>query len=223
MSSQCLVVEPHSSDAVDRHEALQDRNWHIETLDSEGNAGCYASLAINRDGSPRPFIAYRESNNMTLRVAYWSRGGWIVEDLNDSEPRKAELSVYWNETGWPAISYTDATNGDIVYAKEVNEDWEFTVARDGVAGSSIWGSVALNADGLPSFAIYDKGSVYYVWWNGTTWQETGISDGFVHPRGLDIDTQGHPHIAYRRKGIIYYTYWDGSSWINETVDRKSVV
>ena len=197
-------------------------NWRICTLDANGNAGSYASLAINERGSPNPFIVYRESDNMTLRLAYWSPGGWIVEDLNDSEGRKAELSVYWNRTGWPATSYVDATNGDIIYAKKVGEGWEFTVVRDGVAGSSIWGSVALNADGLPSFAIYDRGSVYYVWWNGTAWQETGISDGFITSRGLDIDTQGHPHIAYKRMGIIYYTYWDGSSWINETVENETL-
>jgi hypothetical protein len=46
-----------------------DAGWHIETVDSEGNVGLYASLAL--DGGGYPHISYLDWSNGDLKYAYY--------------------------------------------------------------------------------------------------------------------------------------------------------
>jgi hypothetical protein len=59
--------------------------WSVETVDSIGNVGQYASLGFTSDNTP--YIAYHDVSNGTLKVAYKINNAWgyeIVDGGNGS-------------------------------------------------------------------------------------------------------------------------------------------
>jgi hypothetical protein len=85
--------------------------WHIQTVDSTGDAIC-TSLQLTTAGWPA--ISYWNMNNGTLKYAYKDATGWHTETVDSSSgvPGYGTFgtSLALTSTNWPAISYYDATN-----------------------------------------------------------------------------------------------------------------
>jgi hypothetical protein len=90
--------------------------WSVETVDSTGDVGKYASLGFTSDNTP--YIAYHDGSNGTLKVAYKTNNTWgyeIVDGGNGTNMGAyADLAVGSDDR--VHITYADSTNYIIKYA-----------------------------------------------------------------------------------------------------------
>ena len=91
-------------------------SWSIETVDSSGSVGGWASLAFLSDGTP--YIAYFDESNSALKVASLtgSNGNWDVSTLDDSGDVGYAPYITVDHNDIVHISYYDAGNGALKYA-----------------------------------------------------------------------------------------------------------
>lgn len=136
-------------------------DWTKVNVDTTGNVGMHPSLEVVNG---RPAIAYYDFSNSDLKFARagdaagasWPAGNLItVEASSDDVGTHASLAVVG---GRPAISYLDATAGNLKWA----------VASD--ANGSAWSSIVVDSalanvgahssqtslDGLPAIAYQDR-------------------------------------------------------------------
>ena len=57
-----------------KYATFDGSTWHVETVDSDGNVGNDACLALDSLGNPH--IAYPDETNHTLKYAVWNGSGF---------------------------------------------------------------------------------------------------------------------------------------------------
>ena len=87
--------------------------WHIETVDSEGDVGAFTSIALDSQGFPH--ISYYDDSNDNLKYAYYDGSGWHIETVDSEGYVGWFTSIALDSRGYPHISYYDFTNGDLKY------------------------------------------------------------------------------------------------------------
>jgi len=86
-----------------RYAYLDGDVWRIETVDSDGLAGGYTSIAL--DSADRPHISYYEYSYETTRYARWDGERWLIYDL-DPHACGDHTSMEVDSFDQPHISYT---------------------------------------------------------------------------------------------------------------------
>ncbi len=102
-------------------------------------------------------------------------------------------------TGKPAISYYDATNGDLKYAHWNGTSWNIEVV-DSQDWTGLYTSLAFDKSDNPAISYHDAtaGDLKYAHWNGKSWDiETVDSAGWAgRYTSLAFDACGAPAISY---------------------------
>jgi fibronectin type 3 domain-containing protein len=126
------------------------------------------------------------------------------------------------------ISYYDASNGDLKYAKWDGASWNIeTVDRTNDVGK--FTSIALDSNDHPHISYFNATSeeLKYAYWTGSLWNiQTVDDDGSVGGyTSIAMDKNDHPHISYYEYSgtALKYANWNGTSWNIETVDRPDRV
>jgi len=156
--------------------SLGATGWTVEVLDSQGDAGRYASLAYDADGEPH--IAYyvaEGSESGTVRHAWKDASGWQIENvgllqnlrMGHTGARKI-TSLAFDPEGGLHLAYTDRDR--LVYAQQTDDGW---IGQEVVEpGSRVLGQLvelAIDADGNPHLIWFDaislspslQGEVFY--------------------------------------------------------------
>jgi predicted regulator of Ras-like GTPase activity (Roadblock/LC7/MglB family) len=135
----------------------------LSTVDSAGDVGWYASIAIGADALP--VMAYFDNSNLDLKVAKCVNaacsGGTSTLSTVDSTGDVGEYpSIAIGADGLPVIAYRDLTNFDLKVAKCVNAACTAgtsTISTVDSAGfMGLFASIAIGADGLPVIAYLDN-------------------------------------------------------------------
>jgi regulator of protease activity HflC (stomatin/prohibitin superfamily) len=200
--------------------------WRIETVDSAGNVGMHASLALAEGGWPR--ISYYDASNRDLKYAAYDEAGWQVQTVDTIGDVGTYTSLALDAQGSPRIAYYDETAQALRYAFWDGIAWQFQVA-DAAPGVGQHASLALNREGSPHISYYDAehGNLKYAAWDGQAWH-TQVVDGQDNVgmySSLVLDRQGLPRIAYydARSGDLKYAFWDGAAWQMQLVDSAGDV
>jgi hypothetical protein len=197
------------------------------TVDSNGSAGLYASLAVV-DGQPA--IAYWESGGLDLwyvRATDAAGSSWgtpVTVDSTGSVGWHASLAVV---DGFPAIAYYDSgSNQDLKYVRATNaagSSWGTPVTVDSGGDVGEYASLA-EVDGRPAIAYYDhtNGHLKYVRASdasGSSWGTPLTTDSAAYVGIYDslAVVDGRPAIAYREYNnghlkCVRASDASGSSW-----------
>ncbi len=136
-------------------------------------------------------------------------------------------SIALDASGYPHISYLDATNSDLKYAAWNGSGWDMRTVDS--AGRVGWHtSLALDASGYPHISYQDlsNGDLKYAAWNGSSWDIQTVDSGSVGwYTSLALDANRYPHISYFdfTNHDLNYAAWNGSSWAIQTVDSAGWV
>lgn len=128
------------------------------TLDSTGNTGAYASLALGSDGFA--VISYQENDDGDLRVAKCFNSGCTLANVVTVESAGHvgwESSIAVDANGIPVISHYDASNGDLRVTKCGNSGCtlSYGTAVDATGTTGYETSIAIGDDGFPVVAYAD--------------------------------------------------------------------
>jgi hypothetical protein len=98
----------------------------ITTVDSDGNVGYFTSIAIGDNGYP--IISYYDATNDDLKVAACTTadcsGTPAIATVDSAGWVGPYTSIANGDNGYPIISYSDATNGDL----KVVPMWSFVIS-----------------------------------------------------------------------------------------------
>ena len=145
--------------------ALGAGGWSVEVVDNQGDAGRYASLIFDTDGTPHIGYYVAESRESgTVRHAWNDGSGWQSENVGDlrnirmgqTGARKI-TSLAFDSKGFLHLAYTD--RDQLIYARKSDEGW---VGQEVVEpGSKVLGQLvelAIDADGSPHLIWYEAAS-----------------------------------------------------------------
>ncbi|MBD3371673.1 MAG: hypothetical protein GF403_03030, partial [Candidatus Coatesbacteria bacterium] len=202
--------------------------WLIETVDSAGEVGFYASLALDNDENP--CIVYQDQDNGDLKYAHWNGSSWDIETVDSDADVNDCTSLEIDAHGYPHISYFHrGFDYDLKYAHWNGSSWDIqTVDSDGMVGSH--NSIAVDAFDNPhiSYRTSQTHDLKYAAWNGSSWSiQTVDSAGDAGAFNcLALDSSGYPCISYYHASPGYdlkYAAWNGTGWDIETVDSAGEV
>jgi len=143
-----------------------DTTWLSETVDSAGIVGYHTSLAL--DSSDNPHISYYDGTNDTLKYTWLSDATWLSETVDSAGQQPDwsgwDTSLALDQADAPHISYYDATDGNLKFARFDGTVWIIqTVDSGGDVGQ--YSSLALDQVGCPHISYYDatNGNLKYTY------------------------------------------------------------
>jgi hypothetical protein len=159
-----------------------------------------------------------------------SAPGWQSSTVDSAGNVGGGSSIALNSSGYPRISYYNATGRDLKYAKWTGSAWQIiNLATTGEVGD--YPSLALDEmSGWARISYYNAtgGNLMYVReFGGSIWQTVTVdSTGDVGMyTSIALDSSGNPHISYYNAtgGDLKYAKWTGSMWVTDTVDSADNV
>lgn len=191
---------------------------NIRKVDAAGDAGLYASLALDSSGNPH--ISYCDRANAVLKYARSGDGGatWPASEIRtlDNVGGMGDdgqyTSIALDPSGNPRISYYDAFYDRLKFTRsdDGGATWPAgnikVVDADGNPG--VWSSLAVDNSGNPRISYYNpysmtEGDLKYAWSDdgGATWPAGNIrtveAGGDVGAyNSLALDASGDPAISY---------------------------
>lgn len=196
--------------------------WVRTVVDSEGNVGGYASLAVH---GTVPCIAYADGTNDVIKYACRAGSSWQREVAGDTDYGGQSLSLALESAGQPHITHYEYSLQHLYYDGAAWQN-ERVDSYGGAYGE--YNSLAVDSADHPHVAYTKTGTnvtlLKYAYHDGSTWhKETvdGLGDEDVGRFvSLALDADDHPHISYQdvTNYNLKYAYHDGSAWHIEVVD-----
>lgn len=169
--------------------------WDIETVDSLGVVGAYASIAISPAGIPH--ISYYDDSANSLKYATKSASGWVIETVDTGNVGQ-HSSIALAGNGVLHISYYDAANGELKRAWKNGGPWTVeTVDTTGDVGQ--FSSIAINPVNQPVISYYDatNPSIKVAYLEGTWEIKRGPDATLVSATSLKLAAvYPYPLVAY---------------------------
>ncbi|MFC2061317.1 fibronectin type III domain-containing protein [Elusimicrobiota bacterium] len=198
-------------------------SWGMKVVDTNGDVGKYASLAL--DGFANPHIAYFNSDNNVVQYIKRFGKSWSSPQVVDNENVLMYVSLALDGYGNPHIAYADDTF--IRYAKhnstggwerhDVDTDhaaYEYTsIALDGHGHVHVI-YIGSNANDEIHYATSTAGLI----WGKS--EVTGFGEFTFANQSLALDGAGTPHITYYdvNNYNISYASRPGGAWNSSIID-----
>jgi len=200
--------------------------WLIETVESAGKVGLYASLDL--DSSNCAHIAYHDETRGDLKYAKWNGTAWVITTVDDLGTVGQYASLALDGDDRPHISYYDNTTEVLKYAHWNGTAWTIQIV-DNSAEVGEYSSLALDSEDLPHISYYDETNqnLKYAHHNGTDWnaEVVDFSNQVGEFTSIDLDSEDNPHISYYDRGQtrLKYAFLGATGWQVSVLDNSGDV
>ncbi len=202
--------------------------WQIAAVEDDGHDGWDSTIAIGADGVVRAAGIDPAQFDRRDGVEYYELqdGAWTVTAIGSGPvPYEFNVSLAVGPDGLPALSYYNADDGDLIFARFDGSEWSLeTVASDGDVGK--FSSLQFDAEGRPHITFFEdlggaSGRVEYAVRDAGTWtvEEVGTLDdvrqgmsGTRRNSSLALDALGVPHVAFSDESVIRYATRTDAGW-----------
>ena len=217
-----------------------EAGWQVEVVDSPKHVGLSPSLDFDLQGNA--YIAYyrRTSGDLKLATKDRATGGWVLETIDgldganvggetDLDVAEALFHIPDGFTRFDttvAIAYTDATNGNLKYARrnldDVDDTWFVSTVDDtsGVSHLDLHLHTGTNLSGLQAQIAYQDtatADVKYAFRNVDWFVETVAGPGRLGD-SVQMFFQGNtPLVAYKnhaQNGLYIASRRGTNSWVS---------
>jgi len=195
-----------------RYAVFEQGAWLARTVDFDGEAGKWNSLALDEKGYPH--VAYSQFPNGELRYAYWNGKTWVssivdspyIENTGvEGAARGMGNSLLLNSKKQWTISYRDL--GSLKYATQQGDRWAIETidhlasATSNLAGWATYRTFqVLDSRGMPHIGYEDGGALKHAYWDGKQWHVQvvlGITGDIFRYSFMTIDSQDNLYFSYR--------------------------
>jgi len=143
-------------------------NWQTVTIDQSPGVGMYTSIALGADG--RRHISYVDAANGDLKyatcaVSCTNAANWLMVPVDQASQVGSYTSIAVDANGMRHISYYDASNKDLKYARCAanctnSAGWTRVIVDKGtgLSGTNVgeYSSLAVGTDGKVHVSYYDR-------------------------------------------------------------------
>ena len=199
------------------------RTWIEHHVDS-GSVMTDASIDIDDDGTLH--VAYRHSNNSSLKYGRKTATGWVTTTVDQSADVGEYASIAVDSDGHPHIAYRDSSNYDLKFAFYDGDNWTIEIAHESANNVGRLASVALDDNDNPHITYYDvtDNVLRHAWRAGGSWSNQVITSANRVDSDMTADDDGELHLAYRGSSDTQnYAHFDGDQWSTSLVSSKAIV
>ena len=202
--------------------------------------GLYSSIDLYNN---LPGIASYESDHGNVAYGHYDGTQWLWEYVDRSYDVGQYISMKIDPTGSPRMSYYDATNQNLNYARwEIAGSRWITETLDYEGNVGKYTSLALSSDNRAYISYFDDQNdelelAYQVpifgFWEYVTVDTGGVPNAKVGQyTSLSLDSANNPHISYydETNSALKYAYWPGPGlpapgvpWVISTLDSAGDV
>lgn len=170
-------------------------SWSLYTLDDAKSFSQFGSHHFRlKLGQPR--LAYGGDH---LYYAWFNNGKWNYEVVDGARDVGAHASLAFDSKGAPNISYRDATNQALKYARKVDQVWQVqTVVKGGVTGHT---SIEMDAGDHPHITFITATGLSYAHFGALGWETEQVmsieeAGAPITAEMLALDRNGKPHVVF---------------------------
>jgi len=211
--------QPDSGSLV--YGSLINGEWSYNIFPDSLNIG-WAALALGKDDSP--YIVFSDINQSNLRIAHFSGGSWISEDISPLVHSESEwgkgFAFVISPTGLLGVVFVDDIG--LHYAtQEPNEQWAIeTVDLDARPGSSP--VLAYKADQNPILAYADRAShcLKFAQRDEQGWQVSQVVSTPIRDLAIAVNAVGQAQVVYTEEDthLLRYAEQNSAGWNVSLVD-----
>jgi len=159
-------------------------------------------LSMELDDDAYPWIAYYDDSPEDLKYVRYNGSSWSGPTTIDSSGNIGEYATLaCSADGTPGIAYCDVPNARLKYARWSGSSFTTETAVQSAGSPFRYSSLAFAGDGNPAIAYSLGMYLYFVKWNGSSWQGAEPEIRSESPYSIDelnlaYDPDGKPCIVY---------------------------
>jgi hypothetical protein len=214
--------EPHDL----KHAFFDGVSWSAEIVDSPGDVGRCAAIALDSHGYPH--ISYYDQTGVTLKHAAWDGSRWRVTVVDNVEfigfnfrtaiavDSRDRVHIVYSAYHYQAPDWY----GRLKYAIFDGSAWTVQVVDQSLPNRDFRvPALAIDPQDQPhaSYLIYYNvepitADMKYATFDGLSWHTEFVDTGDIadsdYSNGICLDSAGRVHIGYSRSGSLIHAYSD---------------
>jgi hypothetical protein len=204
-----------------KHTRYNGTTWQTEVVETNGDAGNFASIAL--DDMLRPHLTWDNYTTHNVRYALNDGLTWQFADLSISSWAKY-ISLFLDNFNYPHVAQVADSDDTIRYTWQDADGWHTEIVDQ--IYRDMWMDMAADAQFGPHIVYQSNlptpNYLKYAW-RDSSWHTETLSTSGYGQVAIAVDPTGAPHILRENEttGWLEHYWKTGGTWLTENVTLAS--